>query len=365
MVVMLSVLCSVSMFPSFVSEASTTVVNQDFTFSHTFPKVYGSFDYSMYFPLNYEKVVSTGYTLEADKYYLFYFRQPFITQATWLYDPSSSDYVSANMYAVYGGNKYFFNERMCSFVTSGANTGTFSLGVDVGINIFPYFAGDGYIYPNECTVRFYTADTSSQKAMYIIYELDETELADAKQLSEIILLLGRLENYLSVYFPKLNTMDSKLTRIFNTLESILADTSSINTKLDSAIGLLEEANETLDSIEGGVVTANESLHDIYVQIWNLRKELTSQDSTDSDKMDNFNDNSSSQTSQLGQLTQESQVDKIDINNASSTVDSNLDFNTVTSSGVVLSEFTSHKKILAMLLGVTSISLISYVFFGKR
>lgn len=83
------------------------------------------------------------------------------------------------------------------------------------------------------------------------------------------------------------------------------------------------------------------------------------------KINQFENDSGAQSDELSSLNQQTQVDKIDVDSASQTVDANLNIQTDANYGVLLSTFTSNDRILTMLLLVASVSLISFVLFGKR
>lgn len=320
LVTMLAFLCLFSQFSTNVN-ASTELVNTPFTFSYIFPRVYGGLDETVIIPLNYEQRITVP-TLETDYYYLIYFRQPYYVNADFEYVVSDENYVNSEMYIKYGGEKHYFNNQFCSFVTTGVDSSILSIGVDLEVNLTPYWASDGYIYQNNCQVEFYTAD-SSYSAYYKILRLESSEVAETKQL---VYILEYLSNSPDINGEHSSSIILKLTDIMN-------DTASIKGILSS--------------------------------LYNLLVEVYGQDEADKVVMDSFQENSSSQSSELGQLNQESQVEKIDIDSASSTVDTNIDMTAIGNSGVILSALTGENKILVMMLGVSAIALVAYVFFGKR
>ena len=309
------------MFPSFESKAYTTLYEEEVLFSTIFPKVYGSLDETVVIEQNYEKQIATGITYTPDNYYLVYCRQFVKEKIDFLYENSDKDYFNYKLYLKYGGQKYYFNSEYCSFVVPGSNSGVFTLGVDATIELSPYWANDGYIYQNTCQAELYsfhhTYDTGS--SMLRIRCLESSEVAEAKQFSEMINLL--------------TSIDISNTSILNKLNKILSQTTQLE-----------------DSVS--------ALYDLIVEVYG-------QDDADKILMDSFQDKSSSQGSQLGQLTQDSQVNKIDINSASSTIDSNIDMDNVGEYGVLLSTFTNNSRILSLILISLSVALVAYVFFGKR
>ena len=309
-VLMLSVVCLVGLFPSFDSEAANRLGFFTPNVSKVFPPVLGNLDGTHNVTQTYESDVYTGgIDLQVGKKYLLYGYAPNILNIDFKYDDDRNNLVESRFYLKAGGQQFQLNDNYIMCIVDGYNWSGLTLCVDVLYSINPYVMGDGYIYQNECQVSW------SCTGDIIIYELDQSDLEYYQQFQLIHQSLGNMA-----------TNDSY---ILEKLHSIMLSADSLKTTVSLMYELL------LDSQEDKVV------------------------------MDNFQQNSSSQSSQLGQLNQENKVDKIDINNASTTVDSNIDLNAVGSSGVVLSSLTGHQKILTMLLGVTAISLIAYVFFGKR
>ena len=318
--VFLSVMCLCVMFPSFDSMAYYQLETFDISFSTIFPKVNGNPDNTIIVPLNYETRFKFSNTLMPDKYYMLYAYTNLTENATFKYVNSSKDYIESHLYFVYGGERFYFTGKDCAVIVQGANTNSFLVGIDSNINLTPYYAGDGYIYENECQLEIIMSGNMN------VYEFSVNEITEAKQLQEMISLLTSINGSNS-------NIATNQAYILEKLHSIMNDSSVIKDKVSK-------------------------MYELLVQVYG-------QDEADKLVVDNFQSISSSQGSQLGQLTQDSQVDKIDINSASTTVDSNIDLNAVGSSGVVLSALTGNQKVLTMLLGVTAISLIAYVFFGKR
>lgn len=131
-------------------------------------------------------------------------------------------------------------------------------------------------------------------------------------LDQITSLLGQGLVPMKLYLPKLSSMDLNLTEIKQ---------------------LLEEMQESISDDE-------------------------------QQKIDKFEEDSGSQSNELDSLNQQTQVDKIDVDSASQTVDANLNIQTDSNFGLLLSAFTSNQRILTMLILVASVSLISYVLFGR-
>lgn len=132
-------------------------------------------------------------------------------------------------------------------------------------------------------------------------------------LGEVISLLGQGLVPMKLYLPKLSNIDLNLTEIK---------------------GLLDEMYGSISDEE-------------------------------QQKINQFENASGVQSDELSSLNQQTQVNKIDVDSASQTVDANLNIQTDANYGVLLSTFTSNDRILTMLLLVASVSLISFVLFGKR
>lgn len=322
LVTMLAFLCLFNQFSTDVS-ASTSLGSVVYDFSYTFPVVYGTYDNSIEvtscktFACNLPAAASVG------SYYVVTVagNPSRNTEFKYVQQEDTKQFVDIEYVFTYGGLNYegsgVYNT---SFLIEGMNTSSMSLEIYCTTLLSPYWASDGYVYANESQTYF------SWNPTVYLHRYEPEELPLAKQLVQIV-------NYL-------NNISSSNTNISN-------NTAYITEKLHAIMG-------DVDSLENKVSL----LYDLLVEVFG-------QDNADKIVMDKFEQNSSSQSSQLGQLNQENKVDKIDINNASSTVDSNINLDAVGSSGVVLSVLTGHQKILTMLLGVTAISLIAYVFFGKR
>ena len=93
--------------------------------------------------------------------------------------------------------------------------------------------------------------------------------------------------------------------------------------------------------------------------------LINQSGADKSTTDKFASDSKSQAESINGLNQQSQSEKVDIDSASSSVDSYIDSNAISSYSGVLASFTGNPHILQFILIVLSVGLVSYVLFGKR
>lgn len=184
---------------------------------------------------------------------------------------------------------------------------------------------------------------------------------------------------------KLNSVDwNKLNSTLYTsvVDAIVSSQSSSTSDIQSTID--EKANE----IEEYLASIDESLKDDDGDSWlekihNLLEKwlpkifekdtsvdvdvnvTPEEEEEENNKINDFESDSDSQSSTLDELNEQNKVDKIDVDGASSSVDSHIDMESVGQYGTLLTSVTSHEKVLAMLLGSLSISLIAYVLFGKR
>lgn len=164
----------------------------------------------------------------------------------------------------------------------------------------------GYVYGGNCVVG---SSPITQGVVPRIYWGGDNSV---QLLDQITSLLGQGLVSMKLYLPKLSSIDLTLTEIK---------------------GLLNEMQ--------GSITDEEQ-----------------------QKINKFEDDSGSQSNELDSLNQQTQVDKVDVDSASQTVDANLNIQTDANYGLLLSAFTSNQRILTMLILVASVSLISYVLFGR-
>ena len=184
---------------------------------------------------------------------------------------------------------------------------------------------------------------------------------------------------------KLNSVDwNKLNSTLYTsvVDAIVSSQSSSTSDIQSTIDeKAAEIEEYLSSIDESLKDDDgdswlEKIHNL-LEKW-LPKIFEKDTSVDVDvnvspeeeeeennKINDFESNSDNQSSTLDELNEQNKVDKIDVDGASSSVDSHIDMESVGQYGTLLTSITSHEKVLALLLGSLSISLIAYVLFGKR
>lgn len=316
-VAVLSVLSSVLFVPAFDSHAMTQVGNVPISYSNIFTRIQGSLDETIIHHLSDEKIFALSESnLETNRHYLvLFYNMSKRVNESWLYPPGDDKQkVFSTLNFKYGGEYYSLANNITSFVITGQYSRFGSLEYNADIIINPYsHPTDGYIYLN--TVQLEYLVTGEVRT----YLLSPDEVPYADQINTIIQSLGN--------------SNGNLVTIIEKVHSIMSDVDSMNNRL--------------------------------AQLYDLLVEVYGQDEADKVVMDKFEQNSSSQSSQLGQLNQENAVDKIDVNNASSIVDSNIDMQAVGDYGVLLSAVTGNGRVGRMILISLSVSLIAYIFFGKR
>lgn len=190
---------------------------------------------------------------------------------------------------------------------------------------------------------YYSDDGSTALLMEVIGLLNNAEIADdyiMETLHGILNSVDGVENQLSSVCSYLKSINNKLTTIEDDLEAIYD-------KLDE---ILEEEKKQTSWLE---------------KIWNSIQEFFNPDTEDKETTEQFQENSSAQSDKMNELNQQNKTEKEDIGSASSSVDSNVDLDSIENYGGVLAVITEKDYILQILLLVFSVALVGYVLFGKR
>lgn len=165
-------------------------------------------------------------------------------------------------------------------------------------------------------------------------------------------------NILNSLLSVLNQNQELLDEYMPLLSDILSNTDYMSSALSDLYDLVDVLLDDINSNHAEMLEQNQAIYD---ELYELKEHLIQNDGS----MNDFEDSSSNQSNQLNDLNQDTQVNKPNVDDMSSTVDQNLNVDIDTNYGMLLSAFTTNNRILTMLLIVASISLISFVLFGKR
>lgn len=204
---------------------------------------------------------------------------------------------------------------------------------------------------------YYSDDGSSDLLMdivnYIIAGLDQDNTIH-NSILDILFSVDGLENQLSSVINYLNSIKTELEDIGITLDEINSKYDQLLQYEKNKYTLLTNMKNKVDSIAAAISAIKTSID----------KFFKSQNSTDL-KEQEFNNNINNSSSQLSNLNSQNQVTKVDASSATGNVDSNIDFNAMSSYGVVLSSITNHQSIVPYLLVIFAVALVAYVLFGKK
>lgn len=225
---------------------------------------------------------------------------------------------------------YYTNGRI-NFVSSGVG--------DTGLDSYTYTLDDGQIWfvipKGNVRLRGMPERNDNFNVLF------GTDSMMYNTLQDIISIISQEKTLLDTYIPKLNKMEFGVTEMYQLMQLIQEDIEFYYPEMRSELQFI---NGKLDDI---------------------KEYLKHQTQAEQDAMNNFGDSSSSQSGALNDLNAQTQVDKPNVDDMSNTVDQNLNVDIDANYGMLLSTFTKNNRILTILLMVASVSLISYVLFGKR
>ena len=163
--------------------------------------------------------------------------------------------------------------------------------------------------------------------------------------------------------------------IWMELVSILDSVDGVENQLSSVINYLKSIDDELvgikDELEKIYAKADEILEEEKKQttwlekIWNSIQEFLNPDEEDKEESDKLQSESNDKTDKLDDLNEQNKTDKTDIDDASNSVDENVDLESIDNYGKVLATITENQYILQILLLVFSVALVAYVLFGKK
>lgn len=169
-------------------------------------------------------------------------------------------------------------------------------------------------------------DSLMEKLHSMWYDFDYVE-------EFLINIRDDLQYYLPAIDYELDSIDEELDRIYAKIDALLEEQKKSNTWLE--------------------------------RIWDSIQEFINPKSSDKNKTDEFQLESESQKNEIDDLNEQNQTAKVDVNNAVSNVDANINYDDMAQYGGVLATITNNDYILQLILVVVSIAIIAYVLFGKR
>lgn len=156
-----------------------------------------------------------------------------------------------------------------------------------------------------------------------------------------------LQNKLNEILAELKTSNANDSKLLAKADEILTSNKAIEDKIDALIELQESTNSWLE------------------KIWNSIQEFFTPNEEDKAESEEFENETTEKSDTLDSLNEQNKTDKTDIDGASSSVDENVDLESIDNYGNVLVVVTENEYILQILLLVFSIALVGYVLFGKR
>lgn len=245
----------------------------------------------------------------------------------------SVDYTQTGSYVLFcydnGGNLYCMGNTSFTSNTSYTYTSIGSSGLTIKA-VIPYG-----------NIGSFTQTSNPNNQYSVIYSGDAVEY---QQMQETLQLIGQMQNTLQNVASNTNKANLYLLQGKTSL-------ANLEVHAQTLISQMDEVNLKLDSIDS-------HLEDLY-------NYLAGMSADDADVVDDLRENSNNQSDKLNSMNEQTKVEQIDIDSASSTIDSNLDVAQVSNYGAILSSITLNNQVVKMMLAVLSISLIGYVLFGKR
>lgn len=190
---------------------------------------------------------------------------------------------------------------------------------------------------------FYSEDGS----VVLLQEIIEVLTSNGATLGSVLL-------YVDDILDSVDGVESQLSSVINYLKSIDSELDSIKSELQK---IYNKADEILNEQK----KSNTWLG----KIWDSIQEFINPSDNDSQKINKYNSETNTQKSEIDGLNEQNQVGKVDVNSATSQVDSNINYENMAQYGGVLATITNNQYILQLILVVVSVVIISYVLFGKR
>lgn len=173
---------------------------------------------------------------------------------------------------------------------------------------------------------------------------------------------GKLDSVITQLLELINATDDngdKIDNIYNYLSN------TVYPLLEEYIPDMDSTLHDIKSLLDDIKKLTEDEVSWLEKIWNSIQEFFNPDEEDAAATDEFASQNTEKANTMNGLNEQNQTEKVDAGSASSSVDGNLDFDSVATYGTVLSVITGNKYVLQMILVVVSVGLVSYVLFGKR
>lgn len=156
--------------------------------------------------------------------------------------------------------------------------------------------------------------------------------------------------------------------IYNMVVQILYSSDEINVRLSDLQQYIKytyyevyDLRQKVIDLLNAQMQTNNWLQDIWISI----QKFFNPSVDEQEENEKFESETSESSGTINELNQQNKTEKVDINSASSSVDKNIDVDSIGSYGLVLANITENEYILQMLLMVFAIGLVAYVLFGKK
>lgn len=213
------------------------------------------------------------------------------------------------------------------------------------------FGGNALVDASFSNYEYFTVYYTEDESAELLYEvIDKLSLLNSQQILDSHSLWVKLNDILSSSL----SMDEKIVDILDYLESIE----------DELIGFSEDL-DYLKKRADRIVDLQKDTNTWLEKIWNSIQEFFTPDEEDEKESSKLESETNDKTDKLDGLNEQNKTDKTDINNASGSVDENIDLDSVDNYGSVLSVVTGNTYVLQLLLIVFSFALVAYVLFGKK
>lgn len=153
-----------------------------------------------------------------------------------------------------------------------------------------------------------------------------------------------------------STQITKLSSIITQLEALNTKTTETNTLLTTIHYFLQTKFLMLE----------QKLDKEYELIESIKTLITESTPSDSSQVDNWKESTSEKNEQIDNAVEESnKLERPNADDAFNNTDVHIDGVAIRDYGILLSTFTTHPKILKLIMISLSVGLCAYVLFGKR
>ena len=223
----------------------------------------------------------------------------------------------------------------------------------------------GYTFNTSWTIvgaknggNYYLQKNYSQTQLFSVHYSEDGSAVLLRDIVELLQYDMESDDYIrETVYGILNSVDgleNQLVAVTNYLKSVDDKLKNIKDELDD---IYDKLDELLDEEKEQTSWLG--------KIWESIQEFLNPSDSDKENSGSLKENSQSQSNQLNELNKENQTEKLDPQQASGSVDANIDTNAITNYGTVLQVLTNHDYILRCLLLTVSVGLVAYVLFGKK